>query len=593
MRDDLRDALYRELEETVTPEEAGMYLASLRFPMHRLDFRTAPQLFWSKLRKLLDRGVLVDGEDSLIRQIAPAYPGNPVLQQAYWSLSAPQANHFGGGHMPAQPPPPPPHPGYPQYGAPPMPPQYQAQTPEAPPQGYFAAPLPPDPTTAAPGMGFPPGRGTPPFTGPYHAQQPQQPHPGRPHPQETIQTPTTPPDPEPAAPTEFHTLVFIAVSHHGDFIMAVQEEDLSAQVLFVSSGAGAPVGQVAMLLSEPLPPERVTALRNTLRDRGASDLEILQQVHGHRPHIFRKLHALGPDQQPYEFDNVPSTTTGHDIAAAVLGFGEGALRERLARRRRTVVDRSVPGGDWVELDPLSQTLYDSGVRDGDTLRVSPESTAGAGAPQSRIRAILRVKREILRYAQQHGDSFRIDHMDDSEFPTVYDISFDALGFRPPPEGAPPGTLPMPQPSHTVTILLGPDFPYGAPVAVWQTPVFHPNILGPERPPGFPPGAPDGLVCLGPLNRAYRPTMDFGRLCQMLVDIAGYRTYDVRSHNDGGEGWFNARAAAWAASEKGEGMIKDIGGVPSAPARENPDGDAGSLRVRALRLRKADVVGDGA
>ncbi|MFF3329846.1 effector-associated domain EAD1-containing protein [Streptomyces sp. NPDC002888] len=577
MRDDLRDELYRELEETVTPDEAGMYLSSLRFPMHRLDFNAVPQMFWSQLRKLLTKGVVVDGEDRLIQQIAPAYPGNPVLQKIFWSLVPAPPHHHGGGHAP--PPPPPPHGGYAPYGAPPAPPPYQAQTQHAPPN-YFATPQEPGPPAPAPGMGA-----APPFTGPYHVHQPQQPHPGRPHPQDTPQAA--------AAPTEFHTLVFIAVSHHGEFIMAVQEEDRSAQVLFVSSGAGAPVGQVAMLLSEPLPPERITALRDSLRARGASDLEILQQVHGHRPHIFRKLHALGPDKQPYEFDNVPSTTTGHDIAAAVLGFGEGALRDRLARRRRTVVDRVLPDGGLARLDDLSRTLYDSDVRDGNTLHVWPESTAGAGAPQGRIRAILRVRQEIFQYAQQHEDFFRIDHMDDAEFPTVYDISFDAPGFRPPPEAAPPGSPPMPQNVHTVTILLGPKFPYGAPLAVWQTPVFHPNILGPQRPPGCPPEAPDGLVCLGPLNRAYRPTMDFGRLCQMLVDIAGYRTYDVRSHNDGGEGWFNARAAQWAASEKGERMIRKIGGVPSAPARENPDGDATSLRVRALRLRKANVVGDDA
>jgi len=91
------------------------------------------------------------------------------------------------------------------------------------------------------------------------------------------------------------------------------------------------------------------------------------------------------------------------------------------------------------LADLSRTLYDSGVRDGDTLHVWPESTAGA--PQERTRAILRVRREILQYAHQHHDDFRIEHMDDPEFPTLYVVSFRAPGFRPPPKDAPPGSPP--------------------------------------------------------------------------------------------------------------------------------------------------------
>lgn len=587
MREDLRDELYAVLERAVSLEEARIHLQALGFPVQRLNFQVSPQQFWSNLRQLLTEGAHPDGEFRLLRQIQPQFPDNKVLQRI---LHIEVGERAAAAAAQTSPPPGPPHggygpPGYGQYGMHAMaPPPYQQphQVPGSPWAPAYYPPPHPGPHTP------PTGAGPASPTGNEHPAPP--PYTVRPHPQEV---PT--PAPEPQPPTDHHTLVFVAGSHHVQFIQTVQREEPAAQLLFVSNNGNAEVGQVAMLLEEPLSAKRVEILRRTLVDLGApADLELLQQVHGHRPYLFHELRAQGPDTQPYSLDSVPSITTGHDIAAAVLGHGEGAYRDRLARRRRTVVDRLLPDGAWVELDPLSQTLYDSGVRDGDTLRVSPESTAGAGAPQERIRAILRVKREILRYAQQHTDFFRIDHMDDSEFPTVYDISFDAPGFRPPPEGAPPGSPPMPQNVHTVTILLTPQFPYGAPVAVWQTPVFHPNILGPERPPEWPPAAadaPDGLVCLGQLNRAYRPTMDFGRLCQMLVDIAGYRTYDVRSHNDGGEGWFNARAARWAASGKGEAMIREIGGVPSAPPRENPDGDAMSLRVRALRLRKADVVGD--
>ncbi|MEU9478251.1 hypothetical protein [Streptomyces sp. NPDC048191] len=592
MNDELRDRLYAELARILTPQESGVYLYEIGFPNHRLDFRQTGQAFWAAVRKILDDGSMVGGEDKLISHIAPVYPANEVLQEAWWAMTAATARGSGRPQPGAQFHPPG---GFPPYGPshmpPPTYPEYQAQAQhwQAAP-GYYGAPA-AHPGPAAP----PPGPGVPPYAAPpWHAvrQHPQDTPQAPPAPQ-APQAPREPRDPGPAdpPPAEYHTLVFVAETHLNEFMQVVRRAQPSADVLFVNAGVR-PVSQVAMLLPQPLTQEQFEHLQDTLRGMGApGTMEIHQQVHRHRPHMFQRLHAQGPDKQPYEFDFVPSTTTGHDIAAAVLGYGGEELQHRVARRRRTVVDRVLPDGSFQRLPDLSRTLYDSGVRDGDTLYVFPESTAGASAPHERNRAILRVRREIRQYADRHRQTFRIATMDDPEFPTRYDISFDAPGFRPPPADAPPGSPPMPQNEHSVTIWLGPQFPYAAPVVVWRSPVFHPNILGPERPPEFPADAPDGLVCLGPLQRAYRPTMDFGRLCQMLVDIAGYQTYDVRPQDEGGEGWFNARAARWAASEEGEAMIRSIGGVPSAPPQENPDGDVSSLRVRALRLRKARVVGD--
>ncbi|MGW5128270.1 hypothetical protein ACWEQ7_30375 [Streptomyces sp. NPDC004069] len=392
------------------------------------------------------------------------------------------------------------------------------------------------------------------------------------------------PGPQPEAPDEAPsapctTLVFIADSHHGEFIRGAWEEDSKSALLYVSADDEAAVGQVAVLLSQPLPQARVDALRQRLIGAGApADLEILQQDCGHRPYLLQLVRAFGPDQQPFDLSGVPSTTAVSDIASAVLArYDTGPIRDRLRRRRRTVVDRRRPDGSFQRLDP-SLSLHDSGVRDGDTLNIYPESTAGVS--QLRIQAVLRVRREIFRYADEHQE-FWVDRVDDPDFPTEYDIRFRTPGFRPPDDAA-PDALPQPQAEHSALILLGPKFPLEAPAVIWLSPVFHPNII--SEPKG---DIPEGLVCLGPLDASYRPTLDFGQLCQMLVDMAGYRNYDVRYQRDGGGGWFNDRAARWAASEEGAAMIAAIGGTPSAEGVPESDSPA----ARALRLRKSDVVSD--
>ncbi|MFJ8779790.1 hypothetical protein [Streptomyces sp. NPDC102476] len=397
-----------------------------------------------------------------------------------------------------------------------------------------------------------------------------------------------PPAPDPVAtPPEEHppalctTLVFIANSHHGEFIQGAWKEDPKSTLLYVSAHDEAAVGQVAVLLSQPLPQARLEALRQSLLAAGApADLDILQQDCDHRPYLLQLLRAFGPDQQPFDLAGVPSTTTVSDIASAVLArYDTGPLRDRLRRRRRTVVDRLIPDGSFQRLDP-SQSLHDSGVLDGDTLNIYPEATAGVS--QLRIQAVLRVRREIFRYRDEHPE-FSVDRVDDPDFPTEYEIQFRAPGFRP-PDNPSRGALPQPQHEHSALILLGPKFPLESPAVVWLSPVFHPNIL--PEPRG---GLPEGLVCLGPLDESYRPTLDFGQLCQMLVDMARYRNYDVRNEGDGGGGWFNHPAALWAGSEKGAAMIAAIGGVPSAEV----DHEGNSPQARALRLRKSDVVDDDA
>jgi hypothetical protein len=85
-----------------------------------------------------------------------------------------------------------------------------------------------------------------------------------------------------------------------------------------------------------------------------------------------------------------------------------------------------------------------------------------------------------------------------------------------------------------------------------------------------------------LAESYRPTLDFGQLCQLLVDMAGYRTYEIRDP-------FNPIAAAWALTDEGRAMIADIGGKP--PVDDPPPGQD-ALRVSALRIMPTDGAADG-
>ncbi|MCE3289752.1 MAG: hypothetical protein K0R83_1764, partial [Caulobacter sp.] len=65
----------------------------------------------------------------------------------------------------------------------------------------------------------------------------------------------------------------------------------------------------------------------------------------------------------------------------------------------------------------------------------------------------------------------------------------------------------------------------------------------------------GFACLGALGDAYRPGLDFGELCMLLLDIASYQNYDLL------EG-YNSAAREWAMSEEGMRDIAARGGKPA-------------------------------
>ncbi len=215
----------------------------------------------------------------------------------------------------------------------------------------------------------------------------------------------------------------------------------------------------------------------------------------------------------------------------------------------------------MRLDPR-QALHDAGVRPGDTLRVSPERTAGAVDPLMREEALARVRVQVLDYAAAHP-GFEVE-ANSLVAPTEYLFRFQARSFAPPPSA---GQEPRAVDLHEVLIVLPPDFPIKAPDAWWQTEIFHPNIH-PEN----------GYVCLGALQKYYKSGLNFGELCQMMVDIASYRTYTIDPKD-----YLDQKARDWAVSAEGQIAIEDAGGY-SILRRLVEDG----LPAQPVRIRKLDV-----
>ena len=232
------------------------------------------------------------------------------------------------------------------------------------------------------------------------------------------------------------------------------------------------------------------------------------------------------------------------------------------RTRQAVVDLLTEGGGRRRLSNPDQRLDDAGVRSGDTLDVNPEVVAGAIDPRLHEQGLARARAQIVAFKEGAGRKFNFSVRANTALPpTEYLLNFEAPSFAPPPaQGGSPERIGR----HEVFLLLPADFPMKAPLAIWQTPIWHPNIA-----------LKTGDVCLGALAESYRPDFDFGVLCQMLIDIASYQSY----------AWvqkvLNAEASVWAFGE-GQAQIQQIGGRRERK-REDSDTDEidAGLTIREL------------
>jgi ubiquitin-protein ligase len=78
--------------------------------------------------------------------------------------------------------------------------------------------------------------------------------------------------------------------------------------------------------------------------------------------------------------------------------------------------------------------------------------------------------------------------------------------------------------HRCDIYLHLDYPRRPPVVTWLTPIFHPNILDPER---------NGGVCIGSWSAAE----SLADLCMRLRDLVTYRSINAQDA-------LNLDAASW-------------------------------------------------
>jgi hypothetical protein len=256
-----------------------------------------------------------------------------------------------------------------------------------------------------------------------------------------------------------------------------------------------------------------------------------------RDYLYSRLFVEGPDQARFEINNIRATTPLKDVAQGVI---EEAYSETFGgkgkEQREVVIDHQKEDGSTNRLDP-NKSLHENKIQDGDTVHVLPESTAGSINIVIREEALAKAKAQVIRFANTHK-GFNVS-ANSREKPTEYTFKFKekSFGIRPTPDSEPPIID-----QHEVFLFLPPDFPMKAPEVYWQNEIFHPNIH-----------PKNGKVCLGVLEDNYQPGLDFANLCQLIMDIAGYRNY---VYHEG----YNVEAAKWAVSAEGQLAIHKIGGI---------------------------------
>lgn len=260
----------------------------------------------------------------------------------------------------------------------------------------------------------------------------------------------------------------------------------------------------------------------------------------------RRIFVESPAGERFEAD-VPCGVKIGKIAADFYEVQTWPTQDARGHGQRAVVELVNPQNpDDTKRLNSDQDICESGVRDGDTLRVFPESIAGIVDERARLRALIADYNEIEELARTTpGISFTSNR---DYAPDRYTVTFTYPSFV---ELLPDQSEPRVAGTHRVDIILGDAYPRAAPVVTWQTPIFHPNIRQ-THPPEADRG--HGAVCLGVLRERYLPGMGLGRLVRMLAEMLQWRNFDAANA-------FNPEAAKWAADPKNWETIRSIGGHP--------------------------------
>jgi hypothetical protein len=296
---------------------------------------------------------------------------------------------------------------------------------------------------------------------------------------------------------------------------------------------------------------------------------------GLRDYLLHTLYVEGPDGRQFRITDAPAQQTVGNVAAEVVDQYGGDLPDA---GRPAVVDQVGPDGQGRRLDPNS-TLDESGIRDGDRMRVGFQARAAAVNPLDRQDALYRVRNQIRDFGDARGEGAEfVVRANSALLPTEYEIEFRQPSFGPPPS---PDSAPTDIDWHLVLIQLGSDFPESPPMVFWLTRIYHPNVFPTyECEVARGKEVQMGLVCLGALQESYLPSLHFGSLCQLLIDIAAFRNYSLYKSDGTIDAtgaqrrrvdYFDPYAAAWVQSEAGQRRIRAINGSPmQEPARTRPE-----------------------
>jgi len=292
-----------------------------------------------------------------------------------------------------------------------------------------------------------------------------------------------------------------------------------------------------------------------------------------RDYLLHRLYIEGPDGRQFRITDAPAQQTVANLAAEVVDQYGSDFPDAA---RPTVVDRVGPDGQGRRLDP-NTTLDQAQVRDGDRMRVGFQARAAAVNPLDRQDALFRVRNQILDFGQTRDpETGFVARANSTLLPTEYELEFTQASFGPPPSAT---AAPVDISRHTVLIQLGSDFPETPPAVFWLTRIFHPNVF-PTYESEVSRGreAQMGLVCLGALQESYLPSLHFGSLCQMLMDIAGFRNYSLYTTDGTVDStgslrrrvdFYDPDAARWVGSPDGQRRIVAIKGSPTdGPVRSD-------------------------
>jgi hypothetical protein len=355
-------------------------------------------------------------------------------------------------------------------------------------------------------------------------------------------------------------LLLVQSDQHAEFLAVVRRlVDPEAELLYATRE------QSAVRIADPGDrASEVLARVEAEVGRWGGNTQVTYARYDFRPYLFGNIVVFGPDGAPYELRGVPATTLVRDIPFAVLSqYDDELVQDSRGRYVQTVVDHIGSDGEARRLDP-DQTLHEANFQEGDSMRVSAQATAGrADWFQESVET---ARAQITRFAEKHPE-FTIVKTNHPELPTSFDIEIAVPGFAPPEDLDADPPRPVRIDLHRVYIGLTSGFPRQPPVVFWESEVFHPNIVREPR------GSMNlkGAVCLGALMDAYRPDLDLGELCEMLIKMACYRNYEARDLDTASdsEGYVDPEAARWARSPEGQEMIRAIGGSPLPEAADAP------------------------